>query len=79
MAKLCAWFGAPRRTVYDKPITVVPTVDPRFAEPITALIEQEHLLGYRTLAWLSGFETNTVQRVFQIKGWQVRSGPIGLP
>ena len=78
LAKLCAWFGVPRRTVYYKPSNAAPTVDPRFAEPIKAMIEKEPSFGYRTVAWLLGFNKNTVQRVFQIKGWQVRKRPIGM-
>jgi putative transposase len=68
LTKLCAWFGVPRRTVYYKPTKAAPTVDPRFAEPIKAMIEKEPSFGYRTVAWLLGFNKNTVQRVFQIKG-----------
>jgi putative transposase len=78
LTKLCAWFGVPRRTVYYKPTKAAPTVDPRFAEPIKAMIEKEPSFGYRTVAWLLGFNKNTVQRVFQIKGWQVRKRPIGM-
>ena len=78
LTKLCAWFGVPRRTVHYKPTKAAPTVDPRFAEPIKAMIEKEPSFGYRTVAWLLGFNKNTVQRVFQIKGWQVRKRPIGM-
>ena len=46
-------------------------VDPRFAEPIKVMIEQEPSFGYRTVAWLPGFNKNTVQRVFQLKGWPI--------
>lgn len=35
-------------------------------------------VGYRTAAWLLGVNKNTVQRIFQIKGWQVRKLPIGF-
>ncbi len=77
LTKLCAWFGVPRRTVCYKPVKSAPKVDPRFAEPIKALIEAEPSFGYRTVAWLLGFNKNTVQRIFQIKGWQVRKRPIG--
>ena len=49
----------------------------RLAEPIKALIEQEPSFGYRTVAALLGFNKNTVQRLFQIKGWQVKKRPIG--
>ncbi len=52
IARLCAWFGVPRRTVYYKPVTAAPRIDPRFAEPIKAMIEEEPSFGYRTVAWL---------------------------
>ena len=73
LTKLCAWFGVPRRTVYYKPTKAAPKVDARFAEPIKAMIEKEPSFAYRTVAWLLGFNKNTVQRIFQIKGWQVRN------
>ena len=41
------------------------------------MIEEEPSFGYRTVAWLLGFNKNTVQRIFQIKGWQVRKRSIG--
>ena len=78
VAKLCTWFGVPRRTVYYKPTKAAPKVDDRFAAPIKAMIEENPSFGYRTVAWLLGFNKNTVQRVFQIKGWQVRKRPIGM-
>ncbi|WP_206614233.1 hypothetical protein, partial [Sinirhodobacter populi] len=78
LTRPCVWFGVPRRTVYDRPTKAAPKVDPRFAEPIKAMIEQEPSFGYRTVAWLLGFNKNTVQRVFQLKGWQVRKRPIGM-
>jgi putative transposase len=71
IAKLCAWFGVARRAVYYTPAKAAPKVDPRFADPIKALIEQEPSFGYRTVAWLLGFNKNTVQRIFQLKGWPI--------
>lgn len=68
LTELCAWFSVPRRTVNYMPTKAAPQVDPRFAEPIKAMIEKEPSFGYRTVAWLPGFNKNTVQRVFQIKG-----------
>lgn len=53
-------------------------VDPCFAEPIKAMIEKEPSFGYRTVAWLLGSDKNTVQRIFRIKGWQVRKRPVGM-
>ena len=78
LTKLCAWFGVPRRTVYYKPTKAAPKVDPRFAEPIKAMIEDNPSFGYRTVAHLLGFNKNTVQRVFQLRGWQVRKRPVGF-
>ena len=31
-----------------------------------------------TVAFLLGFNKNTVQRIFQLKNWQVRKRPIGM-
>ena len=42
------------------------------------MIEEEPSFGYRTVAWLLGFNKNTVQRIFRIKGWQVRKRAIGM-
>ena len=66
-----------RRSVYYKPRMRTPKVDPAFAEPIKAMIEEEPSFGYRTVANLLGFNKNTVQRIFKLKGWQVRKRAIG--
>jgi putative transposase len=78
MTKLCIWFEVPRRTVYYRPIKSAPKVQERFETPINAMIEQEPSFGYRTVAYLLGLNKNTVQRVFQIRGWQVKKRPIGF-
>ncbi|ANN76067.1 integrase [Bordetella flabilis] len=78
IAKLCRWFEVPRRTVYYKPVKSAPKIDPKFAAPIKAMIEESPSFGYRTVAHLLGFNKNTVQRVFQLMGWQVRKRPIGF-
>ena len=41
------------------------------------VIEAEPSFGYRTVASLLQFNKNTVQRIFQLKGWQVRKRAIG--
>src|SRR3546814_13809752 len=51
---------------------------PQFAEPIKAMIEESPSFGYRTVAYLLGFNKNTVQRIFQLKGWQVKKRAIGF-
>ena len=50
----------------------------RFAEPIKAMIEENPAFGYRTVAHLLDFNKNTVQRIFQLKGWQVKKRPVGF-
>lgn len=40
------------------------------------MIEAEPPFGYRTVAALLGMNENTVQRIFQLKGWQVRKRPL---
>ena len=77
VTKLCTWFGVLRRTVYYKPTKASSKLDDKFVAPIKALIEEEPSFGYCTVAWLLGFNKNTVQRIFQIKGWQVRKRSIG--
>ena len=77
LAKLCRWFGVPRRTVYYRSVKAAPKVQARWAEPIKDLIEREPSFGYRTVAGLLGFNKNTVQRIFQLRGWQVRKRAVG--
>ena len=77
MTKLCRWFEVPRRTVYYRPVKSAPKVQERFAAPIKQLIEADPSFGYRSVAGLLRFNKNTVQRIFQIKGWQVRKRAVG--
>ncbi len=78
VSQLCRWFDLPRRTVYYKPTKTAPKVKPELAEPIKALIEEEPSFGYRTVAGLLDMNKNTVQRVFQLMGWQVRKRAVGM-
>jgi len=77
MYRLCRWFEVPRRTVYYRVHRRVPKIRDELAEPIHAMIEQEPSFGYRTVASPLGMNKNTVQRIFQLKGWQVRKRAIG--
>jgi len=72
MTKLWQWFGVARRTAYYKPTKSPAKVDAELAGPIKEMIEAEPSFGYRTVAGLLGMDKNTVQRIFQLKGWQVR-------
>jgi putative transposase len=77
ISQLCRWFEVPRRTMYYRRTKQRPRVQAEIAEPIKSLIEEEPSFGYRTVAGLLGMNKNTVQRVFQLKGWQVRKRPVG--
>ena len=78
MTKLCQWFEVPRRTMYYRPTKAARKVQERFVVPIKAMIEENPSFGYRTVAGLLGLNKNTVQRIFQIKHWQVRKRPLGF-
>ena len=78
LVKLSRWFEVPRRTVYYAPTKAQPKLQERFVTPIKAMIEENPSFGYRTVAHLLGMNKNTVQRVFQCKGWQVRKRPVGF-
>ncbi|HEU6455323.1 MAG TPA: IS3 family transposase [Roseateles sp.] len=76
-SQLCRWFQVPRRTVYYRETQAPPKVQPELASRIKALIEQEPSFGYRTVAGLLGMNKNTVQRIFQLEGWQVKKRAVG--
>ena len=78
MVKLCQWFKMPRLTVYYRPNKGAPKVQEKFVTPIKAMIEKNPSFGYRTVAHVLGMNKNTVQRVFQCMGWQVRKRPVGF-
>lgn len=78
LTKLCACFGVARRRVCCLPTKGAPKVAARFAEPIRTMIEGNPSFGHRTVAWLLEFNKNTVQRIFQLRGWQVRKRALGL-
>jgi putative transposase len=78
ISKLCRWFEVPRRTVYCKPTKAPAKVQERFVKPITEMIEQNPSFGCRTVAHLLEYNKNTVQRIFQLKGWQIRKRPVGM-
>jgi putative transposase len=77
MVKLCRWFGVAWRTVYYRAIKAPPRVQEALAAPAKAMIEAEPSFGFQTVAGLLSMNKNTVQRIFQLKRWQVRNRPIG--
>lgn len=68
----------PRRTVYYRRVKATPKLQEHLVTPIKAMIEENPSFGYRTVARLLGFNKDTVQRIFQPKGWQVRRRPVGF-
>lgn len=52
-------------------------INAELATPIKEMIEAEPSFGCRTVAALLGMNRNTVQRIFQFKGWQVRKRALG--
>lgn len=64
--------------MYYQPTKAAPKVDEQLAAPIKAMIEENPSFGYRPVAYLLCMNKNTVQRIFQLKGWQVRKRAIGM-
>ena len=64
LSQLCRWFNMPRRTFYYHPVKKEPAVNEAIATRIKQFIDKNPEAGYRT-----------VQRIFQLKGWQVRKNP----
>ncbi|WP_312366924.1 hypothetical protein [Stenotrophomonas sp.] len=77
ITKLCRWFEVARRTTYYKPTLAPAKVKPELTTPIREMIEAEPSFGYRAVSALHGMSKNTVQRIFQLKGWQVRKRALG--
>jgi putative transposase len=78
LCKLCRWLEIPCRTTYYKPTNAPANVQDRYVQPINRLNESNPSFGYRTVAHLLDFNKNTVQRIFQLKGPQVRKRPVGM-
>lgn len=78
VSQLCRWLEVPRRTDFYKPTKSAPKVDPVLAAPIKAMLEQDPSYGYRTVAGLLAMNKNTVQRIFQLRGWHLRKRPTGF-
>lgn len=72
ISQLCRWFGIPRRSFYYRPKTREKRLDPKRVEKVKEKMEAFPSYGYRRLALLLGMNKKAVQRIQQIKGWQVR-------
>ena len=72
ISKACEWAGIARRTFYYRAQRSAPKVNEHLAARVKRIIDDLPYAGYRTVAWLLGENKNTIQRLFQLKGWQVR-------
>ena len=77
ISKLCRWFDVPRRSYYYRSLKSAPRINSELEAPVKALIKQEPSFDYRTVAWWLGMNKNTVQRIFQHRGWQVHKRATG--
>ena len=77
ISKACEWAGIARRTYYYQAVKRQRRVNDVLSRRIKRVIDALPYAGYRTVAWLLGENKNTVQRIFQIKGWQVRKRKSG--
>lgn len=77
ISKVCKWLNYPRRSYYYKEKKRQPRINIHLAQRIHRVIGDLPYAGYRTVAWLLGENKNTVQRIFQLKGWQVRKRKSG--
>lgn len=76
VVQACRWAGVSRRSYYYRPTKAKPRVNEHLAARVKRVITDLPYAGYRTVAWLLGENKNTIQRLFQIKGWQVASAAV---
>ena len=53
-------------------------MNPDTVQRIKAFIDKHPDTGYRTTAWMLHLNKNTVQRIFQLKRWQINKKPRGF-
>ncbi|GAA3970785.1 IS3 family transposase [Allohahella marinimesophila] len=78
VSQVCRWAGYSRRSWYYKTSRAKPKINLELATRVKRLIDTLPYAGYRTVAWLLGENKNTIQRLFQLKGWQVRKRRVGM-
>ena len=78
LSKLCQWLNLPRRTVYYKPKVRQRVINHELAMRVKLALERFPTYGYRRLACVLGENRKPIQRILQLKGWQVRKRPQGF-
>lgn len=77
IAFICKLLDYPRRSFYYKSKARQKVVDEALALKVKALIEESPELGYRRVSYYLEENRKKIQRIFQIKGWQVRKRAVG--
>jgi putative transposase len=72
ITQLSRWFKIPRRTLYYKPKVRKQKIDPVRVKQVKEKMELFPTYGYRRLALILDMNKKAVQRILQLKGWQVR-------
>ncbi|MFC0383701.1 IS3 family transposase [Chromohalobacter israelensis] len=78
LAKLCRWLGFPRRSLYYRPKARQRVVNTDLTARVKLTLERFPSYGYRRLACVLGENRKPIQRILQLKGWQVRKRPQGF-
>jgi len=78
VVQACKWSGMARRSYYYQTKQSKPKLNDVLVQRIKRFIDAFPYAGYRTVAALLGLNKNTVQRIFQLKGWQVRKRKSGM-
>ncbi|MGK0545058.1 IS3 family transposase [Halomonas cupida] len=78
LVKPCQWLGLPRRTLYYRPRPRQRTINTELTTRVKQTLEQFPTYGYRRLACVLGENRKPIQRILQLKGWQVRKRPQGF-
>lgn len=78
LSKLCRWLGYPRRNLYYQPVARPRLINPELEQRVKQAMTQFPTYGYRRLACVLGENRKPVQRILQLKGWQVRKRPQGF-
>jgi putative transposase len=78
LAKLCRWLDFPRRSLYYRPKARPRVVNTDLTARVKLTLERFPRYGYRRLACVLGENRKPIQRILQLKGWQVRKRPQGF-
>lgn len=78
VSKLCAVLGVSRRTFYYKPRERQRKLDLELVSKVKEVIERHPSYGYRLISAILKVNRKPIQRILQLKNWQVRKRPKGF-